>query len=276
MQRRFAQVDVFTDRPFSGNALAVVVDGEGLTTDEMRRVANWTNLSETTFLLPPTDPAADYRVRIFTPSEELPFAGHPTLGTCQVWLDHGGRPRSSEVIVQECGVGLVTIQQRDRRLSFAAPPMRRSGPLSAEERAMVCASLDVGEDDIIDCAWIDNGPGWMGVLLESAERVLGLRSERITGKIGVAGPYPPGSPFAYEMRGFYSSGGTTFEDPVTGSVNASAAQWLIASGRFAAPYVVSQGTAIGRAGRVYIDSDADGAVWVGGDVVTCIAGTIDC
>jgi PhzF family phenazine biosynthesis protein len=275
MQRRFAQVDVFTDRAYFGNALAVVVDGEGLSTEDMQRIANWTNLSETTFLLPPTDPAADYRVRIFTTGEELPFAGHPTLGTCQVWRDHGGVPHTPGVVVQECGVGLVTIQERGSRRYFAAPPMRRSGPLSPEERAMVRDSLGVNDDEIVDCAWADNGPGWMVVALPSAERVLALSAETITGKIGVIGPYPPGSPFAYELRGFYSSGGVTFEDPVTGSVNASAAQWLIGSGRFTAPYVVQQGTRLGRAGRVYIDTDDTGAVWVGGDVVTCISGTID-
>jgi PhzF family phenazine biosynthesis protein len=274
MQRRFSQVDVFTDRAFFGNPLAVVVDGDGLSTEDMLRIANWTNLSETTFVLPPTDPAADYRVRIFTTSGELPFAGHPTLGTCQVWRDHGGAPRTPGQVVQECGVGLVTIQERGSRRFFAAPPMLRSGALSAEERATVCASLGVRDDEIVDAAWIDNGPGWVGVLLSSAEQVLALRTDTITGKVGVIGPYPPGAPFAYEMRGFYSSGGIAFEDPVTGSVNASAAQWLIGAGHFHAPYVVQQGSALGRAGRVYIDTDADGAVWVGGDVVTCVAGTL--
>jgi PhzF family phenazine biosynthesis protein len=274
MQRRFAQVDVFTDRPYYGNPLAVVVDGEGLSTEDMQRIANWTNLSETTFLLPPADPAADYRVRIFTTTEELPFAGHPTLGSCDVWRAHGGVPRTPGVVVQECGVGLVTIQERGSRRYFAAPPMRRSGPLSAEERAMVRDSLGVRDDEILDCAWVDNGPGWMGVLLPSAERVLALKAETITGKVGVIGAHPAGSPYAYELRAFYSAGGVTFEDPVTGSVNASAAQWLLGAGRFTAPYVVQQGTALGRAGRVHIETDVDGAVWVGGDVVSCVRGTL--
>jgi predicted PhzF superfamily epimerase YddE/YHI9 len=170
----------------------------------------------------------------------------------------------------------VTIEQRSSRWYFAAPPMRRSGPLSADERAMVRDALGVRDEEILDCAWVDNGPGWMGVLLPSADRVLALKAETIAGKLGVVGAYPPGSPFAYELRGFYSSGGVTFEDPVTGSVNASAAQWLIGGGYFTAPYVVQQGTALGRAGRVHIDTDANDAVWVGGDVVTCIHGTIDC
>lgn len=276
MRRRFAQLDVFTDRPYHGNPLAVVVDGDGLTVDAMQRFANWTNLSETTFLLPPTDPAADYRVRIFTPAAELPFAGHPTLGSCHAWLSHGGVPRKAGQVVQQCGAGLVTIRQGDDgALAFAAPPLLRHGPLSPHELEEAIAALRITRADVVDAAWVDNGPGWMGLLLPTAAAVLALRPAAMQLKIGVAGPCPPDSPSAYEVRAFYSEGGLTFEDPVTGSLNASLAQWFIGSGRFRAPYTVSQGTVLGRAGRLRIDSDATGAVWVGGDVVACVAGTVE-
>ncbi len=275
MQRRFTQLDVFTDRPYLGNPLAVVVDGEGLDTAEMQRFANWTNLSETTFLLPPTDPSADYRVRIFTPAAELPFAGHPTLGSAHAWLAHGGVPQQEGVVVQECGVGLVTLRRDGESLAFAAPPLLKGGPVDEATVQEASAALGIGRDDVVDAAWADNGPGWLGLLLRSADDVLAIRPNPVRLTIGVAGMYPAGSPFAYEVRAFYSEGGLTFEDPVTGSLNASLAQWLIGSGRFAAPYVASQGTAIGRAGQVRITTDEQGAVWVGGDVVACITGSVE-
>ncbi len=275
MQRRFSQLDVFTDRPYFGNPLAVVVDGDGLSDDEMRRFANWTNLSETTFLLPPTDPAADYRVRIFTPGTELPFAGHPTLGSCHAWLAHGGVPRRADRVVQECGVGLVEIEVGpDGELAFAAPPLLRGGSLDAADLAAAVDALGIEPGAVVDSAWVDNGPGWMAILLGSADEVLAIRPKPTDLKIGVVGPHPAGARHAYEVRAFFSENGATFEDPVTGSLNASVAQWLIGSGRFAAPYLASQGAALGRAGEVAISCDVSGAVWVGGAVVTCIAGRV--
>ena len=275
MQRRFVQLDVFTDRPYFGNPLAVVVDAEGLDTDEMQRFANWTNLSETTFLLPPTDPAADYRVRIFTPVAELPFAGHPTLGSAHAWLAHGGVPRREGVVVQECGVGLVTIRRNGDALAFAAPALLRGGPIDEATLQQAVAELGIDRSAVVDAAWADNGPGWLGLLLASADEVLAIRPNAMQLTIGVAGPHPVGSPFAYEVRAFYSDGGLTLEDPVTGSLNASLAQWLIATGRVTPPYTASQGTVLGRAGKVRITTDAAGAVWVGGDVAICITGTVE-
>ncbi len=276
MQRAFAEVDVFTAVPYRGNALAVVLDGTGLSTEEMQRFANWTNFSETTFLLPPTDPGADYAVRIFTATVELPFAGHPTIGSCHAWLANGGVPRLDHRIVQECGVGLVEIRRDSTgRLAFAAPPLLREGPLDEATVQRAIAAMGIERSAVVDSAWIDNGPGWLGILLSSAEEVLALAVGTTDLKIGVVGPYPAGAPYAYEVRAYFPGPGATFEDPVTGSLNASAAQWLIASGRVTAPYVVSQGTAMGRAGRVYINSDPTGQVWVGGDAVTCVAGTVE-
>lgn len=276
MERTLVEVDVFTDRPYWGNPLAVVLNGEGLTTEEMRRFANWTNLSETTFLLPPTDPAADYRVRIFTTYAELPFAGHPTLGSCHAWLADGGTPRNPNRVIQECEVGLIPLQRDDHgRLAFAAPPLLRGGTVDGDTLAEAATALGIEPDSVVDAKWIDNGPGWLGVLLESAEHVLSITPSSTELKIGVIGPYEDGSPAAYEVRAFVGAGTASFEDPVTGSLNASAAQWLIGSGRFTPPYVASQGTAIGRAGRVYVSADSDGQVWIGGDVVTCVTGTVE-
>ena len=276
MQRAFAEVDVFTAVPYRGNPLAVVLDGTGLTTEEMQRFARWTNFSETTFLLPPTDPAADYWVRIFTTTVGLPFAGHPTIGSCHAWLANGGAPRNPGTVVQQCGVGLVTVAQGDDgRLAFAAPPMLRSGTVDDATLAEAATALGIERSAVVDASWIDNGPGWLGLLLGSAEEVLAITPGNTPLKLGVIGPYPAGSPFAYEVRGFFPEGTTTFEDPVTGSLNASAAQWLIGSGRFTAPYVASQGTAMGRAGQVFISTDNTGQVWVGGDAVTCVAGTVE-
>ncbi len=274
MRRRFAEVDVFTEVPYRGNPLAVVLDGHGLTDGQMQQFANWTNFSETTFLLPPTSAQADYRVRIFTTSMELPFAGHPTIGTCHAWLEAGGVSKSPGWVVQECGVGLVQID-RGERLAFAAPPLLRGGPLDLDTLAEAVRALGVSADAVVDSAWIDNGPGWVGLLLPSAEDVLAIEVANTSLKIGVVGPYPSGHEFAYEVRGFFPEGTTTFEDPVTGSLNASAAQWLIESGRFAAPYVASQGARLGRSGRVFISTDDSGQVWVGGDAVTCVNGTVE-
>ncbi len=241
----------------------------------MQQFAQWTNLSETTFLLPPTHPEADYLVRIFTPGGELPFAGHSTLGSAFAWLQHGGTPRHPGIITQECGVGLVTVRTDGELMSFAAPPLIRSGPLEESVFAEAITALGLNRDDVVDAAWIDNGPGWLGLLLKSRENVLAIKPQTTELKIGVAGPHEPNSSFAYEVRAFFPTGGVTIEDPVTGSLNASLAQWLIGSGRYTAPYIASQGTAIGRAGVVRITTDDSGAVWVGGDIVACIEGVVE-
>jgi PhzF family phenazine biosynthesis protein len=276
MPRPFAQVDVFTEVPYQGNPVAVVLAADGLADDELQRFAQWTNLSETTFVLPPRDPGADYRVRIFTASRELPFAGHPTLGTCHAWLEAGGTPRRAGEIVQECAAGLVTVRQSAAGLAFAAPPLRREGPVDGELAGRIADLLNIGRADIVDLQWADNGPGWVAVLLDSAEAVLALKPSDVGDlDIGVAGLYPPGSPEALEVRAFFSLGnGSSAEDPVTGSLNASLGQWLISAGRVSAPYVASQGTVLGRRGRVHVSRDDDGQVWVGGGTVTCITGTV--
>ena len=274
MPRQFRQVDVFTDTPYLGNPLAVVLGAEGLSDEQMRQFANWTNLSETTFVLPPRASEADYLVRIFTPGSELPFAGHPTLGTCHAWLEAGGRPARAGQAVQECGAGLVTIKQTEAGLAFAAPPLLREGPVEDEVTERVARALNIGRANMVDIQWADNGPGWVAVLLDSAEAVLAIQPGTVSMDIGVAGLYPPGSPEALEVRAF-SGQVSTVEDPVTGSLNASLAQWLLGTGRLQAPYVASQGTALGRRGRVRISQDGDGQVWVGGSVVTCINGTVE-
>jgi PhzF family phenazine biosynthesis protein len=278
MQRRFEQVDVFSAEAYRGNPLAVVVDGDGdgLTDAEMQRFANWTNLSETTFLLPPTHPDADYRVRIFTASHEMPFAGHPTLGSCHTWLRSSGDPKNENEVVQECGVGLVRVRRSGERLAFAAPPLVKSGPVNEVTKLQLADTLNLASADIVAAEWIDNGPGWVGVLLADAtavSAVLPKTQSRL--KIGVVGPYPEGSAIAFEVRGFFPSGaGVLFEDPVTGSLNASLAQWLIGSDRAPSSYVAQQGTSIGRAGRIYVDRiDAD--FWIGGNTTTCIAGMVE-
>lgn len=275
MKRRFVQVDVFGETPYRGNPLAVVIDAEGLTTTDMQKFAKWTNLSETTFLLPPTHTCADYKVRIFTPTNELPFAGHPTLGSSHAWLANGGMPKSEDFVVQECGVGLVTVRRDGNLLSFAAPPLLRSGAVDEALIDEASMSLGITRDSIIDAAWIDNGPGWLGILLASAEEVLAIQPTAMKLTLGVVGAHSPQSKFAYEVRAFYSSNGITFEDPVTGSLNASLAQWLIGLGRFSAPYLASQGTAIGYAGVVHVEADASHDIWIGGNVVTCIAGDVE-
>ena len=265
---------MFTDTPYFGNPVAVVLGADGLGGEQMQRFARWTNLSETTFVLAPRAGGADYRVRIFTPARELPFAGHPTLGTCHAWLEAGGRPAGEGAVVQECEAGLVTVRRTEAGLAFAAPPLIRSGPVEDGVTERVARALNIARDDIADIAWADNGPGWVAVLLASAEAVLAIRPGVVDLDIGVAGRYPDGSPEAVEVRAF-SPKITSVEDPVTGSLNASLGQWLLATGRLTAPYVASQGTAMGRRGRVHVSRDADGQVWVGGGTVTCVSGTVE-
>ena len=304
--RPFKQVDVFTATPYLGNPLAVVLDGAGLSDAEMATFARWTNLSETTFVLPATQPEADYRVRIFTPGGELPFAGHPTLGTCHAWLEAGGQPKAT-LIVQECPAGLVKIQQTPTGLAFAAPPLKRSAP-SAPQLAQIAGALGLKSQQIIAAQVLDNGTTWLGLLLDSTDTVLvltpnHLELKNIGLKVGVAGVYidrnatqliakssrearafsaqssassastEPEEHIDLEVRGFAASVGI-FEDPVTGSLNASLAQWLIEDGYMPASYVAAQGMCLDRAGRVHISRDATGQVWVGGAVVTCIDGMV--
>jgi PhzF family phenazine biosynthesis protein len=274
MNHRFHQVDVFGAAPLRGNPLAVVHAAAALSDETMTNFARWTNLSETTFLLPPDNDAADYRVRIFTPTGELPFAGHPTLGSCWAWLAAGGVPRQPGVVVQQCGVGLVQVRRTAARLAFAAPPLRRSGLLEPALRTQIAAALHIADTDIVQHQWVDNGPGWCAVLLRSAAQVLALRPDwsRMAGlKLGVVAPHEPGRQAAFEVRAFIA--GANFEDPVTGSLNASLAQWLMAAGLAPPEYVAAQGTAMGRAGRVFLDRDADG-VWVGGDVTPLVEGSV--
>ncbi|HEX7298644.1 MAG TPA: PhzF family phenazine biosynthesis protein [Solirubrobacteraceae bacterium] len=273
--RPFSQVDVFTTTPYRGNPVAVVLDGAGLGTEEMQRFAHWTNLSETTFVLPPTDASADYRVRIFTPVLELPFAGHPTLGTCHAWLEGSGRSDQAQAVVQECAAGLVAIRRTPNGLAFAAPPLVRSGPVEESLVRHIAAVLGIERDAIVDAAWVDNGPGWVAVLLASADAVLALRPGFVDLDLGVVGPYPEGSEAAFEVRAFFPKDGSTVEDPVTGSLNASLAEWLLRTERASAPYVASQGAPLGRSGRVHITRDADATIWVGGATVTCISGQVE-
>ena len=274
MSCQFLQVDVFTDTPYLGNALAVVLGADRLSDDQMRSFARWTNLSETTFVLAPRASGADYRVRIFTPTSELPFAGHPTLGTCHAWLEAGGRPAGADAIVQECDAGLIAVRRTEAGLAFAAPPLVRSGPVEEPVAERVARGLGISRSDMVDIQWADNGPGWVAVLLASAEAVLAIQPGPLEMDIGVAGPYPAGSPEALEVRAF-SPQISGIEDPVTGSLNASLAQWLLGTGRVTAPYVASQGTAMGRRGRVHVSRDADGQVWVGGGTVTCVSGAVE-
>ncbi|MBE2316047.1 PhzF family phenazine biosynthesis protein [Solirubrobacter sp. CPCC 204708] len=269
MARAFKQVDVFTTRPYYGNPVAVVLDADGVSTEAMQRFAQWTNLSETTFVLPPTE-GGDYRVRIFTPTQELPFAGHPTLGTCHAWLEAGGVPAGEDVL-QECGAGLVRVRRDEGRLAFAAPPLIRSGPVEEADVRHAADVLRIAREDIVDAQWADNGPGWMAVLLSSAEAVLALEPGFVDFDLGVVGP---GGAEDWELRAFFPLNGATVEDPVTGSLNASVAEWLLATGRASAPYVACQGTALGRAGRIHVSRDDEGVVWVGGGAVTLISGEV--
>jgi PhzF family phenazine biosynthesis protein len=275
MLRRFSQVDGFTASAYHGNPCAVVVDGDGLDDQRMQRFAHWTNLSETTFVLPPTDPAADYRVRIFTPVAELPFAGHPTIGTCHAWLEAGGTPAVDGEIVQECKAGLVRIRRTANGLGFAAPPLIRSGPVEESLVRRLAEMLGIEREAIVDAQWADNGPGWVAVLLGHADAVLAIKPSFADLDVGVVGPYPAGGETAFEVRAFFPKDGVMVEDPVTGSLNASLAEWLLRTGRATSPYVASQGAALGRSGRVHISRDDDGTIWVAGGTVTCISGTVD-
>jgi PhzF family phenazine biosynthesis protein len=275
MRRRFAQVDVFASDGISGNPLAVVLDGIGLTDAQMQQFANWTNLSETTFVLPPTEPDADYAVRIFTTSTELPFAGHPTLGTCHAWLEADGTPKSPDRIVQQCAAGLIPIMRTVGGLAFCAPPLVRSGPIDTDTMQQVSVELGLPIDDIVAAEWIDNGPGWIGVRIAEVNQLLALRPVKGTLKLGVCAPAPSGVDYAFEVRAFFPSAGTFFEDPVTGSLNAGLAQWMLQSGVSAAPYRVRQGSVLGRNGRVLITQEADGSVWVGGNTNILITGHVD-
>ena len=271
----FTQLDVFSDRPLFGNPLAVIHDADDLADAEMQRFARWTNLSESTFLCQPQSSSADYRVRIFSPARELPFAGHPTLGSCAAWLARGGVPRQPGLIVQECGIGLIRVKQIGRRLAFAAPPLQRTGPLEPSLIDQIARGLGVTPTQILGHQWVDNGPGWCAVMLDSAERVLSVRPDVAIIRdlrLGIIGPTPPGMGVDFEVRAFVGPLGVA-EDPVTGSLNAGIASWLITAGLAPAHYIVSQGTALGRAGRLYIDQVSDD-IWVGGDVTPCITGQI--
>ena len=289
-QRPFKQVDVFTAVPYLGNPVAVVLDGRGLTTEQMQSFTNWTNLSEATFVLPPEHPDADYKLRIFCPGRELPFAGHPTLGSCHAWLEAGGRPKAGH-IVQECGVGLVKIRRdpstgsgQPGRLSFAAPPLRKGGPLADADVDLIARGLGVPRSDIVAHAWCDNGPNWRGVMLRDAGQVLALRPDASVlagldvgvvgprGKVGVVGSR--NDDCAFEVRAFLPGNAGMIEDPVTGSLNAALAQWLIGAGFAPDRYVAAQGTALGRAGRVHVERDGSGETWIGGASVTCIDGQV--
>jgi PhzF family phenazine biosynthesis protein len=273
MRRAISHVDVFTTTPYAGNPVAVVLDGADLSTDEMQRFAHWMNLSETTFVLPPTAPGADYQVRIFTPVAELPFAGHPTLGTCHAWLAATGN--HADVVTQQCGAGLVHVRRTADGLAFAAPPLIRSGPVEEQLVAQIASVLEIERGEIVDAQWADNGPGWVAVLLADAEAVLALRPRYTDLELGLVGPYPEGSPQAFEVRAFFPKNGYMVEDAATGSLNASLAEWLLRTGRASAPYVASQGTALGRAARVHVSRDSDGTIWVGGGTVTCVTGEVE-
>ncbi|MFD5830048.1 PhzF family phenazine biosynthesis protein [Lentzea sp. NPDC060358] len=275
--RGFSQVDVFTDEFLYGNPVAVVHDADGLSDAEMAAFARWTNLAETTYLLSPASPGADYRLRIFTISRELPFAGHPTLGSARAWLAAGGEPRVPGRVVQECGAGLVTVREDGSRLAFAAPPLVRSGPVTLSELLALATALRVRPEDVVDARWADNGPGWVAVLLASAEAVLAVKPDfaRFGGftSVGVAGPHREGGDAAFEVRAFVDEGGRFYEDPVTGSLNAAFAQWLIPAGLATPSYVAAQGTVLGRRGRVHLAQD-DGEIWVGGDTVIGVRGQV--
>ena len=275
MRKLFSQVNVFSADPLGGNPLAVVHAAEGLSEAQMAALARWTNLSETTFLLPPTDLSADYYVRIFTPVRELPFAGHPTLGSCHVWLAAGGKPRQSSQVVQQCGVGLVRVRCDGPRLEFAAPPLRRTGVLETDVLTKIVKALAMQPVDIVHHQWVDNGPGWCAVMLRSARQVLSLKPDWAALaplNLGVVGPHESSNDAAFEVRAFSGVGG--YEDPVTGSLNASLAQWLIGAGLVQSPYVAAQGTALQRAGRVHLRKDGED-VWVGGEVVDVIRGELN-
>ena len=270
----FSQVDVFSRNALRGNPVAVVHNANGVDAQTMQAFAHWTNLSETTFLQAPTHPEADYALRIFTPGTELPFAGHPTLGSCHAWLESGGQPKNPDMIVQECGAGLARIRRAEERLWFAAPPLQRSGPLDDELLQRLLRATGLGADDVVDHQWVDNGPGWCALLLQDAERVLSLTPDfsQLKGvSLGVVGPIDDG-PGDLEVRAFVPDMGVP-EDPVTGSLNAGLAQWLMATGRVGDSYIACQGTALGREGRVYLQREGE-AIWTGGDCRSVVSGNV--
>lgn len=272
----FSQVDVFAPGPKPGNPVAVVHGGDELTTEQMQSFANWTNLSETTFLLTPANPAADYRLRIFTPASELPFAGHPTLGSAHAWLTAGGTPHDADELIQECAAGLIAVRRTDDQLAFAAPPLVRSGDVEPEIVAQAVRSLRVAGDRVLGANWVDNGPGWLGIRLASAQDVLDLRPDfpaMAPLNVAVIGAYA-GGPVDFEVRTF-APGLDVNEDPVTGSANAGLAQWLTRNGLARPSYIVQQGTVLGRGGLLSIATDGDGVIWVGGTARTVVAGSVD-
>lgn len=271
---KFSQVNVFSTDPLLGNPLAVVHDADSLTTEQMATIARWTNLSETAFLITPTNPDADYAVRIFSPQVELPFAGHPTLGSCHAWLAAGGTPKNADRVVQQCEVGLVNIRKHGPQLEFAAPPLMRTGPLEDDVLRQIMTALSLAPSDIAHHQWVDNGPGWCAIMLHSARDVLALEPEWTALaplNLGVIGLHEAGAEATVEVRSLIGDGG--YEDPVTGSLNASLAQWLIPAGLVSSPYVAAQGTRLERAGRVKLREE-NGDIWVGGDVVDVIIGDI--
>lgn len=275
MSLPFTQVDVFSSEPLYGNPVAVIHDADALSAEEMAVIARWTNLSETTFLLQPESEQADYRLRIFTPGGELPFAGHPTLGSCHAWLATGGRPLAEKVVIQECGAGLVPVKQNDDSLAFAAPPLLRTGPLEKALLQQISGALDLRDAAIIAHQWVDNGPGWCALLLESAECVRALQPDfSALGDValGVVGRQAPGGDSDFEVRAFVPGMGVP-EDPVTGSLNAGIAQWLIGEGLAPASYIAAQGTMLGRRGRVRLLAEADN-IWVGGACHSIVRGNI--
>jgi PhzF family phenazine biosynthesis protein len=296
--RPFAEIDVFSNGAFSGNPLAVVLDGSDLSTAQMQMFANWTNFSETTFVLPPTHAQADYAVRIFTPTLELPFAGHPTLGTCFALLRSAVKPKTPGVMTQECAAGLIHIKITDEKLAFAAPPLRRDDVLPAPQIDALAKGLGLSPSDVVRGQWCDNGPAWRGLLLHShaalmkAKPDVALLRQAIANeasasmpKLGLIAPAPilpdlgliAATPLHsgvdFEVRAFFPGGNSYFEDPVTGSLNAGLAQWLIGC-RIAKPsYVVAQGSALGRNGRVYVTSD-ENHIWIGGNCTAAVSGTV--
>ena len=279
MPNTYKTVDVFTQEAFNGNPLAVIFDADDLSTAEMQHITRWMNLSETVFLQNPVHPDADYKVRIFTLTGELPFAGHPTIGSCYAWLENGGKEKDKDFVIQECAAGLIKIKKEFLKLSFAAPPLTRSGKVSDYDLNMACRILGITRSDIKASNWIDNGPGWMGILLHSAEQVLNLKPKSNPQDhfdIGVIGGYPENSECQFELRALFNNqNGVLVEDPVTGSLNASVAQWLMEAGIAPKSYIASQGTRLKRKGRVYLEKDADGNVWVGGHACTRVDGIIN-
>jgi PhzF family phenazine biosynthesis protein len=278
MSRAFQLLDVFGSGPFSGNPLGVVAAAEGLSTEQMQGITRWLNLSETAFLLPPTDPNADYKVRIFTISHELPFAGHPTLGSAHAWLAMGGQPKRADAVMQECGVGLVEVKRGDT-LAFAAPPLIRGGAPTEAEIGEVATVLGIARSAIIDARWVDNGPGWIAVMLANAADVLAFEAPKTAQQridIGVVGKQAAGSDSDWEIRAIFSDGkGGLIEDPATGSLNASVGQWLFEAGFARGSYVAAQGTRLGRRARIAVSQDEAGQVWVGGKTLTLVNGSID-